>query len=151
MTYRSQARQLETKKTYPQMVSKMKSEAAARSKIIFALSQNPPKSRKNYSCASEKNHSCTSARGLGRRAAGPPGRRASAQGMFGARGKWPGNCSGTTLAGHFAGKLIPYVSHFAKQPNLGGSRARPARLGHIASGPGGRPNLPDWPGGGPAN
>ena len=43
MTYRSQARQLETKKTYLEMVSKMKSEAAAGSKIIFALSQNPPK------------------------------------------------------------------------------------------------------------
>ena len=42
MTYRSQARQLETKKTYLEMVSKMKSEAAAGSKIIFALSQNPP-------------------------------------------------------------------------------------------------------------
>ena len=46
MTYRSQARKLETKKSYPNLVSKMKLEHGAGSKIIFALSQNPPKSPK---------------------------------------------------------------------------------------------------------
>ena len=56
MTYRSQARKLETKKSYPNLVSKMKLEHGAGSKIIFALSQNPPQKPKKNILAAEPGH-----------------------------------------------------------------------------------------------